>query len=85
MPMSPFLVHLSISAHSIDPVRGLVRAPSAKHRRYFLSAMPGHDHEDDVTYLEAGKTRIVDIGDADIIHTDTEQNTPISKQVCGLS
>ena len=28
------------------------------------------DHEDDVTYLGAG-TRIVDIGDADIIHTDT--------------
>ena len=33
-----------------------------------------YDHEDDVTYLEAGKTRIVDIGDADIIHTDTEQS-----------
>lgn len=30
-----------------------------------------YDHEDDITYLEAGKTRIVDIGDADIIHTDT--------------
>ncbi|MEL6126218.1 MAG: agmatinase [Pseudomonadota bacterium] len=30
-----------------------------------------YDHEDDVTYLGAG-TRIVDIGDADIIHTDTE-------------
>jgi len=33
-----------------------------------------YDHEDDVTYLEAGKTRIVDIGDADIIHTDTEKS-----------
>ncbi len=30
-----------------------------------------YDHEDDVTYLPAGTTRIVDIGDADIIHTDT--------------
>ncbi|MGB2263190.1 MAG: agmatinase, partial [Candidatus Puniceispirillaceae bacterium] len=30
-----------------------------------------YDHEDDVTYLEADKTRIVDIGDADIVHTDT--------------
>jgi len=30
-----------------------------------------YDHEDDVTYLEAGSTRIVDIGDADIVHTDT--------------
>jgi agmatinase len=31
-----------------------------------------YDHEDDVTYLPADKVRIVDIGDADIIHTDTE-------------
>lgn len=30
-----------------------------------------YDHEDDITYLEAEHTRIVDIGDADIIHTDT--------------
>ncbi len=32
-----------------------------------------YDHEDDVTYLGEG-TRIVDIGDADIVHTDTEQS-----------
>lgn len=30
-----------------------------------------YDFEDDVTYLPAGETRIVDLGDADIIHTDT--------------
>lgn len=30
-----------------------------------------YDHEDGVTYLGAG-TRIVDMGDADIVHTDTE-------------
>jgi len=30
-----------------------------------------YDHEDDVTYLQADQVRIVDIGDADIIHTDT--------------
>ena len=30
-----------------------------------------YDHEDDVTYLDASKVKIVDIGDADIIHTDT--------------
>ena len=30
-----------------------------------------YDHEDDVTYLEGDKIRIVDIGDADIVHTDT--------------
>jgi len=32
-----------------------------------------YDHEDDVTYLGEG-TRIVDIGDADIVHTDSEQS-----------
>lgn len=30
-----------------------------------------YDHEDDITYLEQEKVTIVDIGDADIIHTDT--------------
>ena len=33
-----------------------------------------YDHEDDVTYLEADNIRIVDIGDADIVHTDTIQS-----------
>ena len=30
-----------------------------------------YDHEDDIAYLPADTTRIVDVGDADIIHTDT--------------
>ena len=30
-----------------------------------------YDHEDDLTYLAADEVRIVDIGDADIVHTDT--------------
>lgn len=30
-----------------------------------------YDHEDDVVYLPEGRLRLVDIGDADIIHTDT--------------
>jgi agmatinase len=30
-----------------------------------------YDHEDDVVYLPAETTRIVDLGDADIVHTDT--------------
>nr|WP_086012046.1 agmatinase [Ancylobacter novellus] len=30
-----------------------------------------YDHEDDIVYLPAAATRIVDIGDADMIHTDT--------------
>jgi len=33
-----------------------------------------YDHEDDVTYLPAETTRVVDIGDADIVHTDTVQS-----------
>ena len=32
-----------------------------------------YDHEDGVTYLGEG-TRILDIGDADIVHTDTERS-----------
>ena len=30
-----------------------------------------YDHEDDVTYMPAGEVKVVDIGDADIVHTDT--------------
>ena len=33
-----------------------------------------YDHEDDVVYLPAGQTRIVDLGDADIVHTDTTKS-----------
>lgn len=33
-----------------------------------------YDHEDDVTYLPADKVRLVDLGDADIVHTDTERS-----------
>jgi agmatinase len=33
-----------------------------------------YDFEDDVTYLDPAKVSVVDIGDADIIHTDTMQS-----------
>lgn len=33
-----------------------------------------YDHEDDITYLPDGTVKIVDIGDADISHTDTIQS-----------
>jgi agmatinase len=33
-----------------------------------------YDHEDDVTYLQTDRVRMVDIGDADIVHTDTEKS-----------
>ena len=33
-----------------------------------------YDHEDDVTYLDPAEVTIVDIGDADIVHTDTSQS-----------
>ena len=33
-----------------------------------------YDHEDDVTYLPLDKVRIVDVGDVDMIHTDTSRS-----------
>ena len=33
-----------------------------------------YDHEDDVIYLQSDKVCMVDIGDADIVHTDTAQS-----------
>lgn len=33
-----------------------------------------YDFEDDVTYMPSGEVSVVDIGDADIIHTDTVQS-----------
>ena len=33
-----------------------------------------YDHEDDVTYLPMDKVSMVDIGDADIVHTNTEKS-----------
>ncbi|WP_419739272.1 agmatinase [Ruegeria sp.] len=33
-----------------------------------------YDHEDDITYLPAETTHIVDLGDADIVHTSTEKS-----------
>ena len=33
-----------------------------------------YDFEDDIVYLPSDKTKIVDIGDADIIHTDTRRS-----------
>ncbi len=33
-----------------------------------------YDHEDDVMYLTDDQVRIVDVGDADIIHTDMQQS-----------
>jgi agmatinase len=33
-----------------------------------------YDHEDDVTYLPLDKVRIVDVGDVDIVHTDTSRS-----------
>ncbi len=44
-----------------------------------------YDHEDDITYLPAETTRIVDLGDADIVHTSTEkshQNIKLGVEKC---
>jgi len=42
-----------------------------------------YDHEDDITYLNES-VKIVDIGDADIIHTDTKKVIKILKMGSGL-
>ncbi len=33
-----------------------------------------YDHEDDITYLSPDTAKIIDIGDADIVHTDTAKS-----------
>ncbi len=33
-----------------------------------------YDPEDDITYLDPSKVKIIDIGDADIVHTDTDKS-----------
>lgn len=59
---------------SLDQGLGLGRAVSAKLRHYLVFGHAGaYDHEDDATYL-AEDVRIIDIGDADIIHTKTKES-----------
>jgi agmatinase len=41
---------------------------------YSFGHSGAYDHEDDVVYLPSDQVRMVDIGDADMIHTDTEQS-----------
>ncbi len=44
-----------------------------------------YDHEDDVMYLTQEQLRMVDVGDADIVHTDMQQsNANIQKAVQAL-
>ena len=42
-----------------------------------------YDHEDNLTYLAADEVRVVDIGDADIVHTDTVKSHAILKLASG--
>jgi len=39
-----------------------------------------YDHEDDVVYLPRDQVRIVDVGDADIVHTDTTSSLANAEQ-----
>ncbi len=41
---------------------------------YSFGHAGAYDHEDDTTYLPIDRVRIIDIGDVDIIHTDTERS-----------
>ena len=63
------LVHNFELAHAFGP-RGIREASTL----FSFGHAGAYDHEDDVTYLEADKISIVDIGDADIVHTDTVQS-----------
>ena len=71
--MSRSLARRSISAPSGGPARAFgPRAIREASTLFSFGHAGAYDHEDDVTYLE--DVRIVDIGDADIIHTDTVQS-----------
>ena len=48
------------------------RHPGGFHAVFAFGHAGAYDHEDDATYL--ADCRIVDIGDADIVHTNTEQS-----------
>ena len=72
-PTSPSSARRLISARSSAPAR-FGRAVCARPRPFSFGHAGAYDHEDDVTYLENDKVRIVDIGDADIVHTDTEKS-----------
>jgi arginase family enzyme len=71
MRMSPCLARRLIRARSTARGRGLARVRSARLRPCFHSVWGAYDHEDDCTYLPE-TVRIVDLGDADIVHTDTQ-------------
>lgn len=52
-------------------VRVSAHVASAKRRPCSPSATPAaYDHEDDTMYLTEDQVRMVDVGDADIVHTD---------------
>ena len=70
-PMLPFWAHLSTPAPSGGPVRALDRAPCAKLRPCSALAMQGPMTTRTMPSICRGMCGIVDIGDADIIHTNT--------------
>lgn len=43
-----------------------------------------YDHEDDVSYLTRQQVRMVDVGDADIVHTDMAQSNANIEQAVGM-
>ena len=74
MPMWRCWALRSISAASSGRVHASGHVPCARASTLFSFGHAGaYDHEDDATYLGAD-VRIVDIGDADIIHTKTEES-----------
>ena len=73
--MSPFLARRLIRGLSIDLVRVLGPRGVREASTLFSFGHDGaYDFEDDITYLPNGQVRMVDMGDADIVHTDTEKS-----------
>jgi hypothetical protein len=74
MRTSPYSERRSTWVRNGDPALALVRVPSGMASTLFAFGHAGaYDHEDGITYLPAGTTRILDIGDADIVQKFDEE------------
>ena len=74
MPTVSFSAHLLILEHNYRAgARFGPRAIREASTLFSFGHAGAYDHEDDVTYLPAS-VRIQDMGDADIVHTDTEKS-----------
>jgi agmatinase len=54
--------------------RGLDRAIREASTLFSFGHAGVYDHEDDATYMERDEVSMVDVGDVDIVHTDTSRS-----------